>query len=84
MTKMNWIAWAGLWSATLLLTPSCRSFGYVKESSVRSNRAALVSPRWVTLKPGEVYNFSEGMMIGEGQVYMSSYQFRRLLIEETK
>jgi hypothetical protein len=44
----------------------------------------LVSPRWVTLKPGEVYNFSEGMMIGEGQVYMSSYQFRRLLIEETK
>jgi len=36
------------------------------------------------MKPGEVYNFAEGMMIGEGQVYMSSYQFRKLLIEETK
>ena len=84
MTKMNLISWAILWSVILLLTPSCRSLGYVKESSVRSNRAALVNPRWVTLKNDEVYNFSEGMMIGEGQVYMSSYQFRRLLIEETK
>ena len=84
MTKMNLIALVRLWSLSLLLMSSCAQLGYVKESSVRSNRAALVSPRWVTLKNGEVYNFSEGMMIGEGQVYMSSYQFRRLLIEETK
>jgi hypothetical protein len=64
--------------------PSCASFGYVKESSVRSDKAALVSPQWITMKHGEVYHFAEGIMIGDGQVYMSSYKFRKLLIEDTK
>ena len=82
--KMKWIAWAGLWSALLLLTPSCSYLGYVKESSVKSDRAALVSPRWITMRPDLVYDFAEGIMIGDGQVYMSSYQFRRQLIEDTK
>jgi hypothetical protein len=36
------------------------------------------------MKHGETYNFKEGLLIGEGQVYMSSYQFRKLLIEQTK
>jgi hypothetical protein len=36
------------------------------------------------MKHGEVYHFAEGIMIGDGQVYMSSYKFRKLLIEDTK
>lgn len=84
MMKMNLIALVSLWSLSLLLTQSCSSLGYVKESSVRSDKAALVNPQWVTMKHGEVYNFIEGVMVGDGQVYMSSYQFRRLLIEDTK
>ena len=36
------------------------------------------------MRPDLVYDFAEGIMIGDGQVYMSSYQFRRQLIEDTK
>jgi hypothetical protein len=45
-----------------------------------SNESALYSPDHVTLKPGVVYHFQEGILVGNLQKYHSQYSYQRAII----
>lgn len=66
------------------LTTSCGYFGYVKESTVKSLNESLYNPPWIRLKKGELYEFENGTLTGDGQTFFSGYEYRKHLILKAK
>ena len=65
--------------ALALISPlliSCGSTGYDKTT----NASALYSPPCVTLEKGTRYYFKEGVMIGDGQSFVSQFYYQRALV----
>lgn len=75
-SKMKWIAWL---PAAALLT-SCASNDSPSASQAAANRSALYDPPTVTLRPGGLYEFLEGTLVGTGQRFHSDYSYRRAII----
>jgi len=63
--------------SVLLLIGSCALPACQSASSERGSASALIEPRWITLKEGTRYEFKEGVLPGDGQVFLSGYEFRR-------
>ena len=75
-TKMKWTL--SLLMAALL--PSCASNGSTSASNASANHSALYDPPTVSLRPGVIYPFAEGQMLGSGQKFHSDYSYRRAVI----
>ena len=63
-----------LLSATLL--QSCASNGW--RNAV--NESSLYDPPTITLLPGKVYEYREGVLVGKGQQFHSQYSYQRAVI----
>ena len=77
-SKMKWMPL--LLMAVLL--PSCASSGSTPASAAAAaaNKSALYDPPTVTTRPGGIYEFAEGVLIGTGQKWHSDYSYRRAVI----
>ena len=53
-------------------------------NAASANRSALYDPPTVTMRPGIVYGFVEGELIGAGQKWHSDYSYRRAVIIGSK
>lgn len=63
-----------------VLLPSCGWNSSQSAKSVAVSRSALYDPPMITLIDGQVYEFKEGQVTGNGQVFYSRYRYMRAIV----